>query len=64
MAEYISKDDATLLISLLDEKTYSLVEAKPMLSLRDRLKSYVDNPDSEQVRIVDANTAVKVDKIK
>ena len=60
MAEYISKDDAILLMSLLDEKTYSLTDAKIILSLRDRLKTYIDNPEGEQIKMVGKNTAVLV----
>ena len=60
MAEYISKDDAILLMSLLDEKTYSLTDAKIILSLRDRLKTYIDNPEGEKIKMVGKNTAVLV----
>lgn len=49
--EYISKDDAKLLIETLDAKTYTLTDAKKYISIKDRLKAYIADPDSLQKEI-------------
>lgn len=48
--EYISKDDAKALISLLNDKTYTLKEAKNYLTIKERLQMYMDDPDSVMVK--------------
>jgi hypothetical protein len=48
--EYISKDDAKLLIDLLNSKEYSLTNAKVYLSIKDRLQKYIDTPESISVQ--------------
>ena len=51
MAEYISKDDAKLIIDVLDSKAYSLSDAKKYISIKDRLKAYMNDSDSVQREI-------------
>jgi hypothetical protein len=51
MSEYISKDDAKVLIDMLDSKQYSLKDAKDMLSIKERLQKYIDNPKSTQLEV-------------
>jgi hypothetical protein len=46
MAEYITKDDAQILVNLLDEKQYSLDEAKKFISIKERLQKYINDPDA------------------
>jgi len=51
MSEYISKDDAKVLIDMLDSKQYSLKDAKDILSIKERLQLYIDNPKSDQLEV-------------
>lgn len=48
--EYISKDDAKILIDLIKGNVYSIDVAKKYISICDRLKMYIDDPDSERVK--------------
>jgi len=47
--EYISKDDAQKLINLIDKQTYSIVDARVYIAIRDRLTKYINAPDSMYV---------------
>lgn len=49
--EYISKDDAKYLITLLDSKEYSLKDAKNVLSIKERLQKYIDDPKASQLEV-------------
>lgn len=57
--EYISKDDAAILIAVLNKLTYNLKDAKVYLGITDRLQAYIDDPDSKQIRKADVNNIVK-----
>jgi len=61
--EYITKDDAKLLITLLNAQSYTLSNAKVYLDMRDRLQLYIDNPDATQIEIVNVGKAVVVDPV-
>lgn len=58
--EYISKDDAQKLIDMINAQSYEIEYAKTMLGIRERLQSYIDNPDNLQIKMVDAKTAESV----
>jgi hypothetical protein len=61
MSEYISKDDAQVIINVLDKLTYTLQNAVVYISIKDRLQKYIDNPDSTQIKITGKNTAEVVE---
>jgi len=45
MSEYISKDDAKVLINLIKKYQYTIDEAKIYVSIIDRLNLYIKAPD-------------------
>lgn len=47
MAEYISKDDAQVLIDLIQSDMYSINNAKVYISIMDRLQKYIKDPDEK-----------------
>jgi len=58
--EFISKDDAQRLITVLDGGTYNLTDAATFLGIRERLQAYIDQPDNLQIKMVDVGKAEAV----
>lgn len=49
--EYISKDDAKLLIDILNNGIYdNLQSAEKVIPVKKRLQSYIDDPDEKEIK--------------